>query len=484
MTVHRKSPMDRPQDSSRLERRLERERRARLRAEAIAEQATRQALHDPLTGLADRTVFMDHLTVALAASEQHGRSLAVLLIDIDRFKLINDSLGRDAGDELLVAIARRLSRAARSVDTVSRLGGDEFAVLCLDVPDRPTAEEIVARFSAAVGETMRLGSTEVVPSASIGVVLASDLGTADAVLRDADAAMYEAKRHGKARFEVFNEAMRTEALERLETESDLRHALERGQFVPYYQPVVELDTHAVVGVEALARWRHPTRGLLAPREFIPICEETGLIVALGRFMLERACSEVERLGLGSRSDIPLKLWVNLSARQLAEPDLVATVAQALTAAGRGPSTICLEITESSLMSDFERSLANLESLAELNVGIGLDDFGQGYSSLSYLKQLPVDTLKIDRSFVSGVGSDRRDTAMVAAIVGLARALGLTTVAEGVETPRQRDELRRLGCDLAQGFLFAPPLPAEAVEELLERGLPAPPLTSAQAARAR
>jgi EAL domain-containing protein (putative c-di-GMP-specific phosphodiesterase class I) len=232
--------------------------------------------------------------------------------------------------------------------------------------------------------------------------------------------MYEAKRHGKARFEVFNEAMRTEALERLETESDLRHALERRQFVPYYQPVVELETHAVVGVEALARWRHPTRGLLAPREFIPICEETGLIVALGRFMLERACSEVERLGLRSRSDIPLKLWVNLSARQLAEPDLVATVAQALTAAGRGPSTICLEITESSLMSDFERSLANLESLAELNVGIGLDDFGQGYSSLSYLKQLPVDTLKIDRSFVSGVGSDRRDTAMVAAIVGLAR----------------------------------------------------------------
>jgi diguanylate cyclase (GGDEF)-like protein len=451
----------------RLKRRLERERGARLLSEEIAETATRHSLYDSLTGLANRALFMDRLAFSLDRANRQGSSFAVLFIDLDRFKLINDSLGHESADSVLREIAGRLRRAVRPHDTVARMGGDEFTILCDDVSDRATAEAIAERITASLARPFAVLGTSVVATGSIGLILTSrSHSSPEDLLRDADAAMYDAKRRGKARYVVFDESMRGPAIERLEVERELREAIERDEFTAVYQPLVDARSGSIVGVEALLRWRHPRRGLVAPLDFIPICEETGLIVPIGHWILEQACEQVQHWREAARANRGLLLSVNLSARQLVEPALVTSVEQALARTGLDPGALCLEITEHSAMTEEPTSAANVDALVAAGVHIALDDFGKGYSSLAYLKRLPVDVLKIDSSFIDGIPASAQDGAIVAAMVALARALGLTTVAEGVETSRQHDEVRRLGCDLVQGYHFSGPLSARALGEPL------------------
>jgi len=448
----------------RLERRLKRERHARLNAEEIAERATMHALHDPLTGLANRKLFVDRLAAALARSRRTGRSVAVFFLDLDRFKLLNDSLGHQAGDGLLVEVAQRLRRSVRPYDTVARMGGDEFTVLCEDVVE---TDSLARRVAGALAPPVPIGDTRVHTSASIGVVLgdASHSGPDD-VLRDADAAMYAAKERGKARVELFEAGMRRRARGRLELETALRRAIEREEIEPFYQPVVEADTCAVVGFEALARWRHPERGIVAPGEFLPVCEEAGLTAPLGRLMLDAACRDIRRFaGLQGPSGAP---WVsvNVSAAQLSQRELVSTVGAALGESGIDADSLVLEITEHALMSDTDGAGDSINRLADLGVQLALDDFGTGYSSLARLRELPIHVLKIDRSFTAGLGSGPADATIMAAIMSLARALKLLTVGEGVETRAQLEGLRRLGCDQAQGYLLGKPLSAIETERLV------------------
>jgi diguanylate cyclase (GGDEF)-like protein/PAS domain S-box-containing protein len=412
-----------------------------------------QALHDPLTGLANRTLLRDHLEGALARTRRRPATLAVLFLDLDRFKLVNDSLGHDAGDHLLVEVAARLSHLVRDGDTVARLGGDEFVILVEDLhsPDEPV--HLATRIREAFHRPVTIGGNEVFTSASIGIAVARRGSDADGLLRDADAAMYLAKARGRDRYELFDEGLRSEATEKLQMENTLRRSLEMGGLHVHYQPEVDLATGRAVGMEALARWEHPTLGLLDAGVFIGLAEETGLIVDVGTWVLHEAC---QRAGTWrhERADHPMTMRVNLSARQLVQPDLVEVVVGALERASLPPSSLCLEITETALMDDPDLALKVLSDLHALGVHLAIDDFGTGYSSLAYLKRFPVDVLKIDRSFVDGLGVEPEDTAIVTAIISLARALGLTVVAEGVETPRQLDELRRLDCDHAQGFLFS------------------------------
>ncbi len=430
------------------------------RAADVARRFARDLL-DPLTGLPNRGGFTDQLEEALA---QRRGALAVFCIDLDRFKLVNDSLGHEAGDHLLVEVARRLHRTVRAHDTVARLGGDEFIVLCEDCPDAATAHAIAERLNAALSEPVRLDGTQVFTSGSIGVLLVGEpAGGAAGVMRDADAAMHVAKRRGKARHELFEAGMRGPARERLELESDLRRALGSAELVPFFQPVVDVRTGAILGVEALVRWQHPERGLLAPADFLPIAEETGLIVPLGRQVLRAACMQAQRWR--DELGVDVKLAVNLSVAELDQPDLIEAVEDALAAAGAEPGSLCLEITEHALMTDASHCLENLAALDALGVRLALDDFGTGYSSLAYLRRLPIDVLKIDRAFMT-VALEPADAAIIEAIIGLARALGLRTVAEGIETDGQWAELKRLGCDDAQGYLFSRPLPAAELDALL------------------
>lgn len=456
-------------ENRRLRRRLERERKARRLAEEIAEKATRHALYDGLTGVANRTLFMDRLALALARAERKGGPIAVMFVDLDRFKLINDSYGHEVGDAVLVEVAHRLRRSVRPHDTVGRAGGDEFTVLCEDIEDRSSGERLAERIGDALATPVIAAGRAVYATASIGLILADGRsGSPDDVLRDADAAMYAAKRRGKARYEVFDEAMRVHAFERLEIERELHDAIARREFVAYYQPIIDLRSDRISGLEALLRWQHPERGLIPPNEFIPVCEDTDLIVPIGEWMLGAACRQVQQWRDAFPADRSLQLSVNLSSRQLIQPTLAATVANAVQVAGCDPRTLCLEITEHLLMSEADTCVHNIERLVGSGVQLSLDDFGQGYSSLSYLKRLPVSTLKIDRSFIAGLGDHPEDSAIVAAIIALSRALGLNTVAEGVETSGQLAEVRRLGCDFAQGYFFSPPLSAPAIERLLER----------------
>jgi diguanylate cyclase (GGDEF)-like protein len=423
-------------------------------------------LIDPLTGLANRGGFMQQLEDALV---QRRRGLGVFCVDLDRFKLVNDSLGHAAGDRLLVEVARRLQRAVRANDTVARLGGDEFAVLCEACPDAATAHAIAERLNAALSEPVRLDGTPVVASGSIGVLVIGDLaGGATDVMRDADAAMHAAKQRGKARHELFEVGMRGPARERLELEADLRRAIGGAELVPFFQPVVDVETGAIVGVEALVRWRHPERGLIGPNDFLPIAEETGQIVPLGRQVLRAACVQAQRWR--DELGVELTLAVNLSVAELDQPDLIEAVEAALAAAGAEPGGLCVEITEHALMTGASHCLENLAALDALGVELALDDFGTGYSSLAYLRRLPIDILKIDRAFMTGVALEPADAAIIEAIIGLARALGLRTVAEGIETDGQWAELKRLGCDSAQGYLFSRPLPAAELPALLVSGI--------------
>jgi diguanylate cyclase (GGDEF)-like protein len=416
-----------------------------------------QAMHDALTALPNRALFYDRLGQALNRVGRHSTAAAVLFLDLDRFKLINDSLGHGAGDKLLVAVAERLSNVLRGGDTAARFGGDEFVILCEDVSGELQAIAIAERIAAELDAPFTVAGDEVFMRTSVGIALATEPGARpEALIRDADAAMYRAKERGGGVYEVFDDQMRERAVRRMETENALHRALDRGEFVMHYQPIVQMATGALHGVEALARWEHPHRGLVMPGEFIEAAEETGLIITLGAWAFEAACRQSAAWGGLTM------MSVNLSARQCGHPELVATFGEILRRTGADPASVCLEITETALMEDVETSTATLSALKELGLTLALDDFGTGYSSLRALQHFPVDVVKIDRSFIAPIEHDPQEAAIVAAVISLSHALGLRTVAEGIETIAQVDRLRALGCDLAQGFYFAKPAPPDEV----------------------
>jgi diguanylate cyclase (GGDEF)-like protein/PAS domain S-box-containing protein len=421
-----------------------------------------QAHHDPLTGLPNRMLFLEFLQLAMARARRYRSSVAVLFLDLDRFKVVNDSLGHDAGDELLVALGRRLRGVVRPGDTVARFGGDEFTVLCEDLPTadaREHAADVAERLLHVIQQPFLLDGDEQFLSASIGIALAGPgADRPEGLLRDADAAMYRAKERGKGRWELFDEIMRASARERLETENALHRALERGELRVHYQPVMSLRDQRCIGAEALVRWAHPDRGLITPEHFIDVAEETGLILPVGKWVIEEACRRSRQWRAVRGPSFVVS--VNLSGRQLSNPELAEQVAAALDRTGADPAGLCFEITENVLMDDAEATIGAITSLKRLGVALSIDDFGTGYSSLGYLKRFPVDAVKVDRSFIDGLGSDSEDSAIVAAVVSLGHALGLTVIAEGVETDRQLSELVALGCDAAQGYLFAEPGPAD------------------------
>ena len=419
-----------------------------------------QAQHDPLTGLPNRVLFVEFLTLALARAPRRQTTSAVLFLDLDRFKVVNDSLGHDAGDELMVKLSTRLCAAVRPGDTVARFGGDEFTVLCddLSLTDAPAGDRrraAPARGDRGADPAQRRGPA---PQRQHRHRARRPGDSPETLLRDADAAMYQAKAGGKGRWELFDEEMRSSARSRLETENALHRALERDELRIYYQPIIELAGGTCSGAEALVRWQHPDRGLVAPDAFIDLAEETGLIVPIGEWVLEEACRQLMEWRASGQVSPAFTMAVNLSARQLAQADLVAQVADALERTGAPPELVCLEITESVLMA--ETTIEAIDALRALGVRLSIDDFGTGYSSLGYLRRFPVDSVKVDRSFVDGLGTEAEDSAIVAAVVGLGHALGLSVVAEGVETELQLAELRALGCDRAQGYWFAKPQPAD------------------------
>ncbi|MGH8973575.1 MAG: putative bifunctional diguanylate cyclase/phosphodiesterase [Acidimicrobiia bacterium] len=437
----------------------------RKRAQVAERALLHQAFHDTLTGLPNRALLADRLGQTLARRERRCAEAAVLFLDIDRLKWVNDSLGHAAGDQLLVDVARRLDSVLRPGDTVARFGGDEFVVLCEDLGSAGEAITVAERLREALASPFHVRGREIGLTASIGIALASTSShdTPDALLRDADAAMYRAKERGRDRVELFDDHMRSRALARLETESTLRRAIDQQELRVHYQPVIDLTSGRATGLEALVRWQHPERGLVPPSEFIPVAEETGLIVGLGAFVLAEACTQVARWNNRRSDEPPLTVSVNLSAHQLRAPGLRELVAEALERTSLEPRLLCLEITETALVEDAESNRTALDSLKDLGVTLAVDDFGTGYSSLLYLRRFPVDMLKIDRSFVVGLDTNAEDTAIVSGVVGLAQALGLQAVAEGVETPEQAARLRGLGCPLAQGYYWSKPLTVRQTE---------------------
>jgi diguanylate cyclase (GGDEF)-like protein len=438
-----------------------------------------QSLHDSLTGLPNRSLFYDRIEHAFARARRGDSLVAVLLLDVDQFKTINDSLGHEAGDDLLVALSARLQQVIRGSDTVARLGGDEFVVLC-EVDSEAEAYAVAERIADAWERPIPVGTGgEIFVSASIGITIARRPQSAETMLREADAAMYRAKEGGRGRYELFDEEMRQHAFARLRTESDLRRAVEREQFRVHYQPIVDVADQRLLGVEALVRWDRPGNGIVGPAEFIGLTEETGLIAPLGRWVLEQATAQVSEWRERYPHAADLGVSVNVSGRQLARPEFLAEVQGALRRCGLAPGSLGLEITESVLMKDVASPRSTLEALRAVGVRVLLDDFGTGYSSLSRLKGVPVDAIKVDRSFVDGLGAEEDDTAIVTAIVDIANSLGLGAIAEGVESPEQLDALRELGCHGAQGYLFAKPLCAEDFEAMLAAG-PLPRLDAAPA----
>ncbi len=425
-----------------------------------------QALHDHLTGLPNRALFIDRTNRALELGRGRGTGVAMLFLDLDRFKVINDSLGHDAGDQLLRATADRLAEAIRPTDTLARFAGDEFAVLCEDVASVEDAVGVASRLIACLEKPVALGTAEVVISASVGVALPRDgAATADLLLRDSDTAMYLAKDMGRGRVEVFDEKLRKRAVRRLETESGLRRALERSELRLAYQPEIDLVTGHLAGIEALVRWEHPERGLLPPSEFIAVAEETGLVNAVGAWVLREAAMQLARWRAAHPHMVEVGMAVNVSARQLADPGIIAEVEAAVAIAGGG-APLCLEITETALLESAAPAGDTLRRLKTRGVLLGIDDFGTSYSSLSNVTRLAPDFLKVDRSFVNGLGVDPHDSAIVSAVINLAHTLGLFVIAEGVESAAQVRRLRSLGCDLVQGFVVSKPLPAEEFELMM------------------
>jgi diguanylate cyclase (GGDEF)-like protein len=396
--------------------------------------------------------------------------VALIFLDLDNFKLINDSLGHETGDDLVVKVARRIARVLRPQDTAARFGGDEFIVLCDELENEQDVVNVAERILAAVSEPMILeGHRETFVTASAGIAIASEPGNApEALLRDADLAMYRAKEAGRGLYQIFDSAMHRLATERLTVATELRAAIVNGQLRLLYQPQVDTATGEMFGVEALIRWQHPERGLIGPLEFISVAEETHLIVPLGEWVLVEACRQGARWRDQYPEGEPLKLCVNVSAKQLARPELLDDVASALARSGIIPSSLCLEITESVLMGDEGSFLETLIGLKALGVAIAIDDFGTGYSSLAYLRRYPIDVIKVDKAFVDGLEDpDPKPTAVMAAVVDLAHALGVVALAEGVETHAQRDALRRLGCDGCQGYLFGRPVEPDVITVLMD-----------------
>jgi diguanylate cyclase (GGDEF)-like protein len=432
-------------------------------------QLAHQAMHDSLTGVPNRRLFLDRLAQALARTDREQGSVAVLFLDLDRFKPINDSLGHEAGDQVLAGVAGRLLEILRPSDSVARLGGDEFMMLCEHIDSEHQAVAIAQRALETISAPLPVAGRELSVTASIGIALGrTGQSTASGLIRDADMAMYRAKQTG-SRFSLFDAGMQVRALDRLDMEEELHQAVENGEFRLVYQPQVRLQTGELFGVEALLRWEHPVRGLLSPEEFIGVAEETGLIVAIGNWVLDEACAQLKLW----RTDLPrsrdLSVSVNVSARQLAEPGFVELVELALQRTEVDPADLRLELTETAVVVDPDAAAATLERLKDLGVGLSVDDFGTGYSSLSLLSRFPVDGLKIDRTFVRDVTSGGRGRRVVAALLGMADEMGLDVVAEGVEDERQPRELRALGCESAQGFLFERPQPAEDITKLLSEG---------------
>jgi diguanylate cyclase (GGDEF)-like protein/PAS domain S-box-containing protein len=434
---------------------------------SFEQQLTHQAFHDALTGLPNRALFLDRLGHAQARVGRTGGHYAVLFIDVDRFKVVNDSLGHHVGDELLVQVAARLEGSLRPSDTLARFGGDEFVALLEDLHGEDGAVVVAKRLLGELRRPFRVAQRDVAVSCSIGVVVGDRRHQdPDECLREGDVAMYRAKARGKDCYEVFHHQADTGQLRRLDLEIELRRALEREEFELHYQPVVSTETGLIAGIEALVRWRHRTRGLVAPGEFIPLAEETGLILPLGRWVLEEACRQAKAWEQSCPGSAPLVMSVNLSPRQFRQPDLDREVAEALDRSGLEPSRLCIEMTEGSMV-DVESAMPTLQKLRDLGVSVAIDDFGTGYSSLSYLKRLPIDYVKIDRSFIQGLGQETVDSEIVHSVVRLASAIGIRAVAEGVETEAQLRSLRSLGCPLVQGYHLARPQPAAEVEVLLQ-----------------
>jgi diguanylate cyclase (GGDEF)-like protein len=433
---------------------------------AFEQQLSHQAFHDPVTGLANRALFADRVAHALRATVRKGALVAVMFIDLDDFKTVNDSLGHQAGDAVLVEVARRLEAAIRPADTVARFGGDEFAVLLDGVENSDEAALIADRLLVELGAPTVIDGQQVFPRASIGICMSDeDLLSQDAeeLLRNADVAMYMAKRSAKSGYQLFEPAMHERVVERLELRAELESALELGQLEVYYQPVIRLDTRSHYGVEALLRWHHPSRGLVLPGNFIPLAEETGLIIPIGRWVLHQACRKA--VELSAKLEDPLRISVNLSVKQLQSETVVDDVRGALEASGIDPSSLVLEVTETVMLADADNAVERLHALKALGVSIAMDDFGTGYSSLSYLSRLPVDILKMDRSFL---GSDIHEDGLAAAIMAIGERMGLEVVAEGIEEPEQIEALQNLGFELGQGFYFGHPMPDASLDEHLFR----------------
>jgi diguanylate cyclase (GGDEF)-like protein/PAS domain S-box-containing protein len=433
-----------------------------------------QAFHDPVTGLANRALFHDRVAHALTRRRDHGRTLAVLFLDLDNFKSINDTSGHSAGDELLQTIASRLAEALREGDTVARLGGDEFGILLENLEDQLRVSQVVERLLDVVREPLSVEGREVSIRCSIGVAMTSEAAevTVDELLRNADVAMYRAKNAGGDTHELFAHEMHAALVEQLDLRAGLKVAIERDELSLDYQPIFDVATDEITGYEALLRWRSQQRGSISPASFIPVAEDSGLIVPIGRWVLERACKDAvgfQRIASQERRTIS----VNLSARQLQRIEIVDEVRDALAASGLDPTCLVLEITESMMIDDVELAIERLDALRNLGVLLAVDDFGTGYSSLNYIRRLPIDILKIDKSFIDGVDGADSQGNLTSAIVDIARVLKLQCVAEGVERAEQYERLKELGCDKAQGFLLARPMSAESIRERLQAGAFAP-----------
>ncbi len=424
------------------------------------------ALFDSLTGLANRRLFIDRLNQAAADSVRNGHMLALLFLDLDQFKRINDTLGHDAGDQLLLIVADRLRSCVRATDTVARLGGDEFTVLLTDLKDAQAASQIAQLILKALKQPIKLDKHEVIVSTSIGITLApTDSTSSETLMKNADLALYRAKESGRDRYHFFTEELNVQALRHLLLEQEIRQALRNNEFSLCFQPQVDLRTQSIIGVEALVRWNHPRRGLVSPDDFIPVAEETGLIVPLGLWVLKTACMQMKMIH--ELAGVKIKVAVNLSTRQFKDPHLEETISEVLQESGLHPHWLELEVTESMLMDDVEKVIDQLSRIKMTGVTITIDDFGSGYSSLSYLKRLPVDILKVDREFVRDIPDDLNDMEITSAVIAVAHKLNLKVVAEGVEDIDQRDFLVINKCDYAQGYLYSKPLTFEELYALLQ-----------------
>ena len=438
----------------------------------LAEQQLRHnAFHDGLTGLPNRALFMDRLAQALNRTQHcDGYQFAVLFLDLDRFKLVNDSLGHLLGDQLLIAIAHRLERCLRSVDTMARIGGDEFVILLDNITDSSDATKTAERLQRSLRSPFNLSGHEVFTTVSIGIALSTIAWEQPGnFLRDADTAMYKAKALGRGSYELFDQQMHAHAVTLLELENDLRWAIERQEFEIHYQPVVSLETSKITGFEALVRWQHPTRGLVFPAEFIPVAEESGLIIPLGQWVLAQACRQIRDWQVHFPTSPPLAVSVNISGKQFSQPDLIEQVGQILQEINLDAQSLRLEITESVLMENAESAAAMLFQLKAMNIQLHMDDFGTGYSSLTYLHRFPMDVLKIDRTFISTMDIDGRNAEIVQTIITLAHNLGMAVTAEGIETAGQLAKLRALGCEYGQGYFFSKPVVPELAEALIAQG---------------